>query len=331
METTDTQQVQENPLASPPIPFRRYLQQFAMVIALAVMMTVVSSLNPNFLTASNLLNVARQVALTAILGAGATVVIISGGIDLSVGGVIALTGALVAKTLIATDGNILLAIFVGLGVGASTGVFHGLVITRLNIQPFIVTLATMTITRGMVLILTSAIPISLLAYEEFGILGQGYIGPIPIPIIIMLAVFAFTFFLLKKTQFGRYTFAIGGNETATRIAGVNVDYYKVLIYTFNGLLVGLSGIIFTSRLLAGIPTLGVGFELTAITMVILGGTSFVGGQGTIWGTLIGAMILGVLANALNLLNVSAFYHDLSTGVVILIAVVIDQLLRRERV
>lgn len=310
---------------------RRYVQQFAMLFALALIMIITSSLSPNFFTTANLLNVARQIALTAIMGAGMTVVIISGGIDLSVGGVIALGSAVIANVLIATEGNIWVAALAGLGVGAAVGLGNGLVIAKLSIQPFIVTLASMTITRGLVLIYTNAVPISVLQFPDFGFFGQGYIGPIPVPIILMLLCYVLTFFLLRKTKFGRYVFAIGGNETATRIAGVNVDRYKILIYVFNGVLVGLTSVIFTSRLLSGIPTLGVGFELIAITMVILGGTSFVGGQGTVWGTLIGAAILGVLANAMNLLNVNAFFQDVSTGVVILVAVIIDRLLRKDHV
>ena len=310
---------------------RRYVQQFAMLFALALIMIITSSLSPNFFTTANLLNVARQIALTAIMGAGMTVVIISGGIDLSVGGVIALGSAVIANVLIATEGNIWVAALAGLGVGAAVGLGNGLVIAKLSIQPFIVTLASMTITRGLVLIYTNAVPISVLQFPDFGFFGQGHIGPIPVPIILMLLCYVLTFFLLRKTKFGRYVFAIGGNETATRIAGVNVDRYKILIYVFNGVLVGLTSVIFTSRLLSGIPTLGVGFELIAITMVILGGTSFVGGQGTVWGTLIGAAILGVLANAMNLLNVNAFFQDVSTGVVILVAVIIDRLLRKDHV
>lgn len=315
----------------PKVPVRRYIQQFAMLFALALIMIVTSSLSPNFFTTANLFNVARQIALTAIMGAGMTVVIISGGIDLSVGGVIALGSAVIANVLIATGGNIWLATLAGIAVGAAVGLGNGLVIAKIGIQPFIVTLASMTITRGIVLIYTNAVPISVLRFPDFAFFGQGYIGPIPVPIILMALCYVLTYFLLRKTKFGRYVFAIGGNETATRIAGVNVDLYKILIYVFNGVLVGLTSVIFTSRLLSGIPTLGVGFELTAITMVILGGTSFVGGQGTVWGTLIGAAILGVLSNAMNLLNVNAFFQDVSTGIVILIAVIIDRLLRKERV
>jgi ribose transport system permease protein len=315
----------------PRMPFRRYVQQFAMLMALAVIIIITSSLSPNFLTTANILNVARQIALTAILGAGMTVIIISGGIDLSVGGVIALGSAVIANTLIATGGNIWLAVLAGIATGALVGLGNGIIIAKLKIQPFIVTLAAMTITRGIVLIYTNAVPISLLKYPDFAFFGQGYIGPIPFPIILMVFSYLLTFLLMRKTKFGRYVFAIGGNETATRIAGVPVDRYKILIYVFSGALVGLTAVMFTSRLLSGSPTIGVGFELTAITMVILGGTSFVGGQGTIWGTLVGAAILGVLANAMNLLNVSAFFQDLSTGVVILIAVIIDKLLRQEHV
>ncbi|HST03316.1 MAG TPA: ribose ABC transporter permease [Chloroflexia bacterium] len=314
----------------PRMPFRRYVQQFAMLMALGLIIIITSTLSPNFFTTANILNVARQIALTAILGAGMTVIIISGGIDLSVGGVLALGSAVIANTLIAT-GNIWLAVLAGIATGALVGLGNGIIIAKLKIQPFIVTLAAMTITRGVVLIYTNAVPISLLKYPDFAFFGQGYVGPIPFPIILMVFSYLLTFLLMRKTKFGRYVFAIGGNETATRIAGVPVDRYKILIYVFSGALVGLTAVMFTSRLLSGSPTIGVGFELTAITMVILGGTSFVGGQGTVWGTLVGAAILGVLANAMNLLNVSAFFQDLSTGVVILIAVIIDKLLRQERV
>jgi ribose transport system permease protein len=259
-----------------------------------------------------------------------TVVIISGGIDLSVGGAIALGSALIAATLIATDGNIWLATLVGVATGAMVGLGNGLIIAKVKIQPFIVTLASMVITRGLVLIFTDARPISVLQYKAFAFWGQGYLGPIPVPIVLMLIIYVVTDILLRRTRFGRYCYAMGGNEVATRIAGIKVDRYKILIYVFNGVLVGITAVVFTSRLLSGTPTLGVGFELTAITMVILGGTSFVGGQGNVWGTLIGATVLGVLANAMNLLNISAFYQDLSTGIVILLAVIIDRVLRHER-
>lgn len=311
-------------------PFRRYVQQFALLIALGAMMTVVSALSPNFFTSDNLLNVARQISLLAILGAGMTVVIISGGIDLSVGGVVALGSTLCAGTIVATGGNLVLGVLAPLATGAAIGIINGLIISKLHIQPFIVTLAAVSLARGMALIYTDARPISVLEYPDFAWIGQGYVGPIPVPILLMFGVFVITWLLLRITKFGRYVFAIGGNETATRIAGVNVDRYKVLIYAFNGILVGLTALIFTSRLMSGTPTLGIGFELTAITMVILGGTSFTGGQGTIWGTLVGAALLGVLSNAMNLLGVSTYYQDLSIGGVILVAVIIDRLLRTER-
>lgn len=320
--------VPETPVV-PKLSLARRIQQFAMVIGLVLLMAVVSRLSPDFLTTSNLLNVARQVSLTAILGAGMTVVIISGGIDLSVGSVVGLGTAVVANTVIATNGNIWLATVAGVAVGAAVGFGNGLVIAKLQIQPFIVTLASLTIVRGLVMIYTNAIPISIINYSSFSFLGGGYVGSIPTPIIIAVVTFAVSWFLLTKTLFGRYVFAIGNSEATTRLAGVNVDFYKILIYIFNGALAGLTSAIFASRLMTGDPTLGAGFELTAITMVILGGTSFIGGQGSLWGTVVGACILGVISNALNLLNVSSFYQDLSTGVVILIAVILDRLLRQQ--
>jgi ribose/xylose/arabinose/galactoside ABC-type transport system permease subunit len=293
------------------------------VVLLGIALTV---LTPHFLTLSNLTNVARQVALTATLGAGQTVVIISGGIDISVGSTIALASCLIAYTLRASNGSLVLGTGVGLLTGVAVGIANGLIITRINLPPFLVTLGMLAIVRGITFIITDAQPISVLKFSTFGVWGQSYLGPIPLPVLIMLAVFLLVHLLLRHTLFG-YVYAIGGNERAARLVGIRVDKYKIAVYVFNGLLVGVTAVMLTSRLLSGIPTLGAGFELLAITMAILGGTSFLGGRGFIWGTLLGAVLLGLLANGMNLLNISPFYQDLMTGVVVLLAIIVDRFVR----
>ncbi len=293
------------------------------VVLLGIALTV---LTPHFLTLSNLTNVARQVALTATLGAGQTVVIISGGIDISVGSTIALASCLIAYTLRASSGSLVLGTGVGLLTGVAVGIANGVIITRINLPPFLVTLGMLAIVRGITFIITDAQPISVLKFSTFGVWGQGYLGPIPLPVLIMLAVFLLVHILLRHTLFG-YVYAIGGNERAARLVGIRVEKYKIAVYVFNGLLVGVTAVMLTSRLLSGIPTLGAGFELLAITMAILGGTSFLGGRGFVWGTLLGAVLLGLLANGMNLLNISPFYQDLMTGVVVLLAIVVDRFVR----
>lgn len=302
--------------------------RYGMLLALAAMVLVGSVVSDKFMTASNLLNVMRQISLTGILGAGMTVVIISGGIDLSVGASIALASCVMANILLATH-NVWLTYLAGIGVTTFIGLCVGLFVTKIGIEPFIATLATQIILRGVTYLYTNAQPISVYRMSEFAYLGQGYWGPIPIPLYFMVATFVLTFFMLKKTKFGRYVYAIGGNARSAHLAGINVHRCKILVYMFNGILTGISAILLTSRLLSGVPTLGVGYETTAITMTILGGTSFSGGQGNVWITMVGAAILGVLSNGMNLMNLSPFYQDISTGIVILLAVTGDRLAHRD--
>jgi len=302
------------------------LSKFQSIIGLVIFSVIIAMMNDRFLTGSNILNILRQTSINSIIAAGMTFVIITGGIDLSVGSTLALSGAVVAF-LLASGMNPILAMAVALAVGAGIGVLNGLVIAKGKLQPFIVTLATMTVFRGATLVFTDGKPISS-GYEKnaefFAEMGNGYFLGIPIPIIIMVIVFAIGYYVLTQTTLGRYVYSLGGSEEATKLSGVNTNRIKVMVYGISGLLAALAGIIITARLSSAQPTAGSGYELDAIAAVVLGGTSLAGGVGTILGTVTGALIIGVLNNALNLMNVSSYYQLLAKGVVILIAVLIDR-------
>lgn len=289
------------------------------LLLLGIALTILSD---RFLTVNNLLNVARQISINAIISVGMTLIILTGGIDLSVGSIVALTGSITAGLLVSGQA-ILPAIFVGVLVGVLLGLFNGLLITRAEIPPFIATLGTMTAARGLTLVYTEGRPITGME-EAFRFLGGGYIAGIPVPVILMVIIFAATYVMLKKTRLGRYIYAIGGNEEAARLSGINTKKILLSVYMLGGLLAGVSGIIMASRLNSAQPTAGISFELDAIAAVVLGGTSLSGGVGTIGGTLIGAFIIGVLDNGLNLLNVSSFYQQIAKGLVILLAVFLDK-------
>ena len=308
---------------------KELLKRFRLVLGLLAFMVVVAILSDSFLSSANLLNVLRQTSVNAIIAAGMTFVILTGGIDLSVGSIFAFTGA-VGASLLAADFPPLLAIAGALLLGTVIGMGNGFLIVRWNLQPFIVTLATMTIFRGATLVLTQGRPIST-GYGSgaalFAKLGSGSILGVPNPIWLMLVVFALAYFILRHTRMGRYVYATGGNQEATRLSGVSIAQVKVFVYGVSGLLAALAGLIITARLSSAQPTAGVGYELDAIAAVVLGGTSLAGGIGSILGTGVGALIIGVLNNSLNLLDVSSYYQQLAKGLVILIAILLD---RREK-
>lgn len=304
---------------------RDLLRRYGMVLAFALLVVALSVLSSSFLTVSNILNVARQVSINAIIAAGMTFVILTGGIDLSVGSALAFSGAIIAG-LLSTGRPVVLAILAGLTVGGLLGLVNGLIISRGKVQPFIATLAMLTIARGATLVYTDGRPITGLP-DAFVWLGAGEVGQVPVPVIIMALVFALCYIVLTRTVLGRYVYAIGGNEEAARLSGVNVTFYKTLVYVISGVLSTTSAIILTARLNSAQPTAGSGFELDAIAAVVLGGTTLAGGEGGIGGTLLGAFIIGVLNNGLNLLNVSSFYQQVVKGVVILLAVLLDRRLR----
>ncbi|MCP1355020.1 ABC transporter permease subunit [Aneurinibacillus migulanus] len=303
--------------------FSLNLQKLGPFIGLLVITIILAVMSPNFLTLNNILNVLRQVSINALIAFGMTFVILTGGIDLSVGAILALSGALTAGLM--TNGmDPILAILVGLLAGAVMGMVNGLLVAKGKVAPFIATLATMTIFRGLTLVYTEGRPITGFDSDMFTMLGAGYLFIIPVPVIWTLGCFAVLYFILKKTAFGRRVYAIGGNEEAAILSGIKVSRVKIYIYALTGFLSALAGIILTSRLNSAQANAGMGYELDAIAAVVLGGTSLSGGRGWIFGTLIGAMIIGVLNNGLNLLEVSSFYQQVVKGSVILLAVLLDR-------
>lgn len=300
------------------------LQKLGPVIGLLLIIVIISIMSPSFLTLSNLFNVLRQVSINALIAFGMTFVILTGGIDLSVGSILALTGAVTAG-MMSGGMDPLLAMLLGVLLGVILGAINGLIIAKGKVAPFIATLATMTIFRGLTLVYTEGRPISGLGDSAvFTMLGKGYFFGIPVPVITMSITFAVLYFILKKTTFGRRVYAVGGNEEASRLSGINVDRIKIYVYSLAGGLTAIASLILTSRLNSAQPTAGNMFELDAIAAVVLGGTSLTGGRGWIVGTLVGALIIGVLNNGLNLIGVSSFFQQVVKGAVILIAVLLDR-------
>jgi len=280
------------------------------------------------MTVSNLLNVAQQTTLVAIIAVGMTFVIITGGIDLSVGSALAFSGVAMA-TLLQKGVPLGIALLAGLGAGLLCGLINGLLITIGRLPPFIATLGMMSVARGAALVFTGGRPVSGFS-DTFRQIAVGEIFHIPAPVIIMLAVYLIAHFVLTKTKLGRYTYAIGGNEEATILSGVNVRLYKTMVYGLCGMLSGLAAIILTARLNSAQPIAGMMYELDAIAATVIGGTSLTGGEGTIFGTLIGALIIGVLRNGLNLLDISSFVQQIVIGAVIIVAVLFDMVLKANK-
>ncbi|MCM3359463.1 MULTISPECIES: ribose ABC transporter permease [unclassified Psychrobacillus] len=300
------------------------LQKLGPLLGLILLVVIITILSPNFLTVNNLMNVLRQVSINALIAFGMTFVILTGGIDLSVGSILALTGAVTAG-LLASGMDPILAMLIGLILGAVLGAINGIIISKGNVAPFIATLATMTIYRGLTLVYTEGRPISGLGDSvSFQMIGKGYFLGIPVPVVTMAVAFGVLYFILKKTTFGRRVYAVGGNEEASRLSGIKVGRIKIYVYALTGALAALASLILTSRLNSAQPTAGNMFELDAIAAVVLGGTSLTGGRGWIVGTLIGALIIGVLNNGLNLIGVSSFFQQVVKGAVILLAVLIDR-------
>ena len=303
---------------------KQLLQKYGPLIALLLIVVVITIIQPSFMSTTNILNVLRQVSISALIAFGMTFVILTGGIDLSVGSTLALTGA-VAATMLASGMDPILTILIALLLGAILGAINGVIIAKGKVAPFIATLATMTIYRGLTLVYTEGRPVSGLGDSTtFQMLGKGYFFGIPVPVVTMILAFFALWFIMHKTTFGRRVYAVGGNEGAARLSGINTDRVKIMVYSLTGMLAALSALILTSRLNSAQPTAGTSYELDAIAAVVLGGTSLTGGRGWIFGTLVGALIIGVLNNGLNLIGVSSFFQQVVKGAVILIAVLIDR-------
>ncbi len=298
------------------------------LVVLLILVVVMSIMNDRFLTPGNLLTILRQSSVNAVIATGMTFAILIGGIDLSVGSVMAICGA-IAATMINSGIDVWLTVLAVLVLGLGIGAANGILISKGRLQPFIATLGTMTLIRGVTLVYTQGKPISTTGAEPeitkaFAFIGKGYILGIPVPIYIMIFVFVAAYYVLMHTRTGRYVYSLGSNEEATIYSGIKVDRIKVFVYGASGTLAALAGIIMTARLGSAQATTGEGYELDAIAAVVLGGTSMAGGVGTIFGTAVGALIIGILSSALNLLRVPSYYQNVAKGVVILIAVLLDR-------
>ncbi|KDB54345.1 sugar ABC transporter, permease protein [Sphaerotilus natans subsp. natans DSM 6575] len=300
--------------------FSEIYRRYGTILIFIGIFVLASLLDENFLTAPNLTNVLRQVVVVSLLACGVTFIIILGHIDVSLGSVVALTGTIAASVMSLT-GNLGLAVAAGLGMGVVTGLLNGWIITTFKIPSFIMTLAMTTVARGAILLYTEGAPISGLG--DFAIIGQGFVGPVPISVIILAVVAVACWVLLNRTSFGRHVYAVGGNIRAAHASGIHTDSVLRKAFVLNGLLAAIAGIVLMSRINSGQPAAGVAYEFDAITAVVVGGTSLMGGTGTITGTLIGSLIIGVINNILNLMNVSSYWQMIVKGLIIAVAVILD--------
>ena len=316
-----------NSLLSKPSEVLRRFSVFIILLTICLIFALTSS---NFLTASNLLNVALQTSIIAIVAIGMTFTILTAGIDLSVGSLMALSGALAAGLAVrqglGTYGGIGLALLAGLVMG----VVNGLLIIKGGMPPFVATLATMAVGRGLTLVYTQGRPIAGIE-KDFIFWGTGRLLSIPVPVILMAILTLIAFVVLRHTHFGLYVYATGGNEETTRLAGVSPNWIKLAVYAISGFTAALGGVLLTARLWSAQPNAAVGWELDAIAAPVLGGVSLFGGAGSIGGTLVGAFIIGVLSNGLNLLGIPSYYQQVIKGVVSILAVMLDLFTKRRRV
>ncbi|MBI5646528.1 MAG: ribose ABC transporter permease [Ignavibacteriae bacterium] len=302
------------------------VSRYGIAVAFLLEVLIFVQLTPYFLTADNLLNVSLQASINAIIAAGMTFVILTAGIDLSVGSVVALAGivaASVCKIDLPFPMNLALGIAAGTAFGAVSGFAAGGIVTRFRITPFIATLALMTVWRGLAFVWTDGRPVWELP-QEFAQIGSGRLAGIPVPALIMVLVFVVSHVVLTRTRFGRYVYAVGGNEEAARLAGLSPARILTAVYAVSGTLAAVSGVLLASRMNSGQPNAGIMYELDAIAAVVVGGTSLQGGRGTMIGTIIGALLIAVLRNGLNLLNVSSYLQQVIVGVVIVLATMLDR-------
>jgi ribose transport system permease protein len=326
--TTTTADPTVQPTEKRGFPVAYWWDRVGIFLVLLLLIALMSAIAPNFLSVDNAVNVARSVSINAILAAGMTVVILTAGIDLSVGSILAVAG--VGGVLLATNGvPTPLALLGGIAIGAVCGAVNGALIAWLALPAFIVTLGSLTYLRGLAYSMLDGQPLVATDLGFRGI-GNGSVAGIPQPVVVMLVVYVVFWFLLERTRFGRHVYAVGGNIEAARLAGINVKRVLLSTYMLSGAAAGVAGLIFSARVLSAQPTAGNGYELDAIAAVVLGGTSLAGGRGRIFGTLVGAVIIGVLSNGLVLLDVPFFYQLIIKGVVIIIAIALDSLKRFAR-
>ena len=299
------------------------IRSYGIAIAFIIICTVMTALSPVFLTVTNVLNVIRQSSIFGIMAIGMTFVILTGGIDLSVGSILAVVGAISAGML-KGGMEVLPVVILALAIGISCGLANGVLITVGRIAPFVVTLGMMSVARSLTLIYTTGYPISGCA-GAFRFIGGGDILAIPFPIVVFLLTVVIAWVILTQTRMGRYVYAIGGNEETVKLSGINADFYKTTVYVISGITAAISALILTSRLNSAEPMAGQGYELDVIAAVVIGGTSLNGGRGSVWGTLIGALLIGVINNGMNLLGIPPYFQLLVKGFIIIGAVLIDRL------
>ena len=305
------------------IDMRSILRNYGIIIAFILICIILSVMSPVFFTMTNLINVIRQTSIYGIMAVGMTFIILTGGIDLSIGSILAIAGAVCAGML--KDGNSFpVVVLATLAVGIGCGLINGLFITVGKITPFVATLGMMSMARGFTLIYTKGYPISGFS-PDFRFIGGGYFWGWPVPIIIFLIVVIVAHIVLTQTRLGRYTYAIGGNEETVKLSGINSGFYKTLVYVIAGASAALSSLILTSRLNSAEPIAGLGYELDVIAAVVIGGTSLNGGRGSLWGTFIGALMIGVINNGMNLLDISSYFQLVVKGLIIIAAVLLDRL------
>jgi ribose transport system permease protein len=304
---------------------REFLQRYGLAISFLILCLVLSLLSDRFLTIGNLTNVLRQSTINLIIAIGMTYVILTAGIDLSVGAVLALS-TVVTADLLQRGVPVIPTVLIGLLLGGVLGLSNGLLISRIKVPPFVATLGMMTVARGLALTYTQGRPITGLP-DLFRSIGTGYLGPIPMPIIIAGITFLGGYILLTRTRMGVYIYALGNNPVAAHYTGIATSNYLTFVYVLAGSLAALAGMILVARLDSAQPTAGISFEFDAIAAVVVGGTSFAGGEGSLIGTLLGVLVISVLNNGLNLLNVSSFYQPVVTGVVIALALLLYKAIR----
>lgn len=300
------------------------LGKYIIFIFLVVFCVVLSVTTSGFLTEKNIINVLRQVSYNGVIAVGMTFVIITGNIDLSVGGVVGLAAIVACDFAHPGEYPLIIPILVALGIGALVGLINGIGIAYGHVPAFIMTLGTNTILRGVIMLYNNGKPVLNLS-EQYQAIGSGYLGKIPIPVIILIAVLLLGWFILNKTRFGRHVLAVGGNEQAARVSGINTKLVKITVYIMSGIFSAIAGMIISARVNAGSPTLGTGYENDAIAAAVIGGTSMMGGQGSMIGTIGGILIIGVMNNGLDLLNVSSYYQQVAKGIIIIAAVLFDML------
>ena len=301
---------------------RKILSEYGIYIVFLTIFAVLACLNSAFLTATNLINILKQAATVSVVAIGMTFALISGGLDLSAGSVIALAGVCSAKFGLPDGPFIAVPILVAVAVGAACGLVNGLVIAKGGVPPFIVTLGMSLAARGMALLVTNAMPVFGLS-KEYVYLGSGKIGSIPVIVLVMFALLIIATAVLEKTKFGRHVYAVGGNELSAHVSGIRTDRVKIMTYVIVGIMTGLCGMLLAGRIQSGTPTMGEGYELDAIAGAVIGGVSTSGGVGKVYGAVIGSLLLAVISNGLDLLNVSAYYQQIIKGVIIVSAVLID--------